>query len=831
MDQPGSPLSGKPVTLSAGTPPKEGWSLPRIRRVLLGTTLLLLAILAAAIAKLNQGEQEQAVEAGKRQTLATARVLTEHLVRTLGEVDQLLAYLAEDIVESGGLEKVDPAKTHLLLARRKALLPQAIAVGTVDVGARFHAVSLAHPPPPTRFEDADVFKMLLDNTKGRLAVGATVLGPASGQWVFPIARRITLPQGRFGGLVGATLSVAYFDRFYHELGLNEAQSIAVIHGDGRILFRFPFNEKIATGSLADSPALLPENIGKGSGTYLRPSPFDGKPRLIGYHWLPDRSFAVLSTQRLDAVLDRADAAARRNWGIGGLVALLFGTINLLLYRSIRLREETDIRHARTQYSVDHAQDMILWLDPTGRIRYANAAACRRHGYELDEMLKMRIQDLDAACSLERFSAMWERLRKRKTLKYERSHRDKLGDAFPVEIVGNFYVFQGEEMNCTFLRDISERKKVEATMESLIAEQQLLLDNAEIGVCLLINRGFVYCNPQLERMLGYTPGEMIGQTTEIIHLDLAQFIERGEHVYAEIAKNKNIEEEIRLRRKDGTIFWCYIIGRAIDPGAPQEGSIWVFIDIDARKRAEAEIRSMNETLEERVAERTAALETALRELEGFSYSISHDLRSPLRAINGFSRLLLENESNRLSQDGAQMLERVILNSNRMGELIDDILEYSRSGRVELVMRDVDLDAMARETVNELSEAYPATRTHMSGLPHVLGDATALRQVLYNLIDNAFKYSSRDPNPEIFIEGRIENGETIVSIRDNGTGFDMRYAGKLFGMFQRMHAATEFSGTGVGLAICKRIIERHGGRIWAESTPGQGSTFSFSLPAVR
>ena len=261
----------------------------------------------------------------------------------------------------------------------------------------------------------------------------------------------------------------------------------------------------------------------------------------------------------------------------------------------------------------------------------------------------------------------------------------------------------------------------------------------------------------------------------------------------------------------------------------QGAAYLLMSRLRRRLADAEegLRSMNETLEHRVAERTRELEIANRELESFSYSVSHDLRAPLRAINGFSQIILESEGGRISGEGKRLFDRIVRNSNRMGQLIDDILEYSRAGRSPLERTKVDMDALARAVARESSEDYPSTKIDIGQLPVVAGDRAMLRQILENLIGNACKYSARSEQPLIQIDARMTAGEMVFHVRDNGVGFEMQYAGKLFGMFQRMHAEGEFAGTGVGLAIVKRLIERHGGRIWAESVPGQGSVFHFTL----
>ncbi len=254
-------------------------------------------------------------------------------------------------------------------------------------------------------------------------------------------------------------------------------------------------------------------------------------------------------------------------------------------------------------------------------------------------------------------------------------------------------------------------------------------------------------------------------------------------------------------------------------------------VDERERARLEIFGLNASLERRVAERTADLERANRELEAFSYTVSHDLRAPLRAINGFAHLLIEGEGERLSDEGKRMFGRIVHNSNRLGELIDDVLEYSRAGRIALVPARVDLSRLAQTVADEFSESYPQAAIEIASLPAVEGDETMLRQVLMNLVGNALKFSVHVPRPHVEVGMQDKAGERVFFVRDNGVGFDMNYAGKLFGMFQRIHSEAQFPGTGVGLAIVQRLIDRHGGRVWAESAPNQGATFYFTLGPGR
>ncbi len=248
----------------------------------------------------------------------------------------------------------------------------------------------------------------------------------------------------------------------------------------------------------------------------------------------------------------------------------------------------------------------------------------------------------------------------------------------------------------------------------------------------------------------------------------------------------------------------------------------------RRQAEDD-RQVKVELERRVAERTAQLESANRELESFSYSVSHDLRSPLRAIDGFSRILGEDYAEKLDNEGRRLLKVIRDNSKTMGELIDDLLEFSRLGRKPLSTAAIDMKRLVEEVLRELQMSVERPPGLMIGaLPPARGDATLVKQALANLLGNAIKFSSKREQPVIEVSGHENGAETVYCVKDNGAGFDMQYYNKLFGVFQRLHSADEFAGTGVGLAIVQRVVTRQGGRVWAEGRVGEGAAFYFSLP---
>jgi signal transduction histidine kinase len=251
---------------------------------------------------------------------------------------------------------------------------------------------------------------------------------------------------------------------------------------------------------------------------------------------------------------------------------------------------------------------------------------------------------------------------------------------------------------------------------------------------------------------------------------------------------------------------------------------------ALRYSETLLRRLHDELEQHINERTEELTRTIDELQAFTYTISHDLRAPLRAINGFAAIMREEEAARLSPDGNALLEKIERNAARMGRLIDGLLEFSRLARAESARDDVDMAALARSAAAEVAEEYgpKAPDVTIEALPPVRGDAAMLRQTWINLLSNAFKFSSRESAPQVWIGASEGDAEITYHVRDNGVGFDMADAANLFGVFSRLHANDSYPGVGVGLAIVRRIVERHGGRVRAESWPGEGTTFHFTLP---
>jgi PAS domain S-box-containing protein len=334
------------------------------------------------------------------------------------------------------------------------------------------------------------------------------------------------------------------------------------------------------------------------------------------------------------------------------------------------------------------------------------------------------------------------------------------------------------------------------------------------------------NRQACESLGYSREELIGMTPYDFDVGFGRSFH--DQMRARLDAGEVIAIDTRHRRKDGSVFPVEVRIRPFWQGE-RRFSVSLARDITERKRAQEEIHRLNQELEQRVLDRTAQLEATNKELEAFAYSVSHDLRAPLRHIDGFLELLQQRMGGKLDERSQHYMTVISYSARRMGQLIDDLLSFSRMGRNEMSKTPVDLGVLVQEVIREFSpEKGRSIHWRITTLPTVTGDRAMLRLVLVNLIANALKFTQGRSQTEIEIGCQAGDKETIIFIRDNGVGFDMAYADKLFGVFQRLHRADEFEGTGIGLANVRRIIQRHGGRTWAEGVINQGATFYFSLP---
>jgi PAS domain S-box-containing protein len=399
------------------------------------------------------------------------------------------------------------------------------------------------------------------------------------------------------------------------------------------------------------------------------------------------------------------------------------------------------------------------------------------------------------------------------------------------------------LNKELEREIAERKVAE---RELIESRRRLADiiNFLPDATLVINREgrVIAWNKAIEEMTGINAEHILGKgdyeyslhfygSRRPMLIDLvldAGKIDEVEYDFVQRDQDTLTGEVFILSFKGGT----YLRAKArplYDSQGNVVGAIESIRDVTERKQAEAEVRRLAAELEERVRERTAQLETANRELEAFAYSVSHDLRAPLRAMSGFSHLLLEYYGEKLDEQGKHYLQRMDQVSQRMGKLIDDLLSLSRLTRLEMRRERVDLSAMARGIGAELREREPGREVEfvVSERFNAQGDPQLLRAVLENLIGNAWKFTAKHPRARIEFGRLTQRGKSVYFVRDDGVGFDMAYVDKIFGAFQRLYPSNEFEGSGIGLATVERIITRHGGQVWAEGEVGKGATFYFTL----
>jgi PAS domain S-box-containing protein len=388
--------------------------------------------------------------------------------------------------------------------------------------------------------------------------------------------------------------------------------------------------------------------------------------------------------------------------------------------------------------------------------------------------------------------------------------------------------------CLARLDCSRKIKAQ---EQFIRKLSLAVEQSTNMILIADSTGAIeYVNPTFSGVTGYPPEEVTGKNLRAL-MTGARPLENFEKLWSAVNRGFEWRGEFLHRKKSGEMFWAEASITTLSTEAGYANYfVAVLQDISERRQAEEQIRGLNGQLETRVSERTEELERSNRklaeinkELESFCYSVSHDLRAPLRAMGGFSGILREDYSGVLDEAGKECLDRISSAAVNMGQLIDDLLKLSQVTRSPLSQVKVDLSELAAQSLRELAADEPQreVQTVIREGVETCGDPSLIQLALHNLLGNAWKYTGKQPRARIEFGAHTCNGETVYFVRDNGAGFDMVHVSLLFKAFHRLHAAGEFSGTGIGLATVERIVARHGGRIWAEAEVGKGATFYFTL----
>jgi PAS domain S-box-containing protein len=514
-----------------------------------------------------------------------------------------------------------------------------------------------------------------------------------------------------------------------------------------------------------------------------------------------------------------------------LLVLLSGIV--AHYALQRRQAESRVQRSELQFRrlLESAPEAILLVDQTGQIALINSQTEKWFGYTRNELvgrsaLQLIPERFHQAHPLLQHQFIADAGTQAVSSGMELYGKRKDGSEFPIEISLNPLETDQGTLITSIIRDISARKEAEIARQRVQERYRELLNNLPVGVFRSLpdaKGSFLEINPTMVNLFEAESSEqLLAHSFGEFYCDLA---ERKALMGKVLLQGYVYGEEVRLKTLKGREFYA-----GLTAVMKKDESIGIYFDgivedISVRKESEWQIKRLNENLRLRTNE----LEAINHELEAFSYSVSHDLRAPLRALDGFSRTLLDEYADQLDQRGRDRLKRIRLAAQRMAELIDSLLKLSRVTRTELKWEVVNLTSLANEILATLQQMEPDRKvryTVQSGLI-IRGDAQLLHIMLDNLLSNAWKFTVHNPQALIEVGCNITKGRSIYFVRDNGAGFDMTYADKLFGVFQRLHDPHEFPGTGIGLATVQRVIHKHGGDIWAESTIDQGSTFYFTL----
>jgi len=834
----------------------------------------LLAIIAwTFVAWRITAERSLEIEGLRKESANLARAYEEQVLRSLRAIDQTMLFLKNEYEQRGAAldfsryvreGRVMQGIAHLLMVidENGEVVLATSPLQALDVARHEHEYTADHAA----------------RRSAELVIGRPVFGRVSGQWRVPLSRRLEHPDGRYAGAVVAAVDPAYFSDFYQQVDIGRNGAIELVGSDGIVRARQSGNNAAVGQDLTDD-TLLRDAARHLGGEFEAAGGIDGIVRMTSFRVLGEYGLIAAVGIAIDEGLAQSrQRALGYLWGAAAFSAfiLLFGlALNASLLRAQRTHRELVSSQQRLAEAQRIARIGNWELDlATGSGRFSAETAeiiglpAGTQEINLHDAMPLALpQDRPLLTRLLEKAAAGDEL---VTQEYRIQREGEI--RWVSATVERYALAPGKFGLRGTLLDVTAQKRQHATAERERGILQQIASGApRAGIfaelcehleqqcpgsrcsLLLLDAGagklVQGASPSLpEEFRALVNALPIGPGTSPCGIAAA----RGARVLLEdmqtdpaMTAYHALAEKFSLRGCASTpifagtgevlgtfaLYWREPhLADDAETEAVQKAAYLASIYLD-RERSEQEIHQLNAELEERVAARTAELQAVNRELEAFSYSVSHDLRAPLRAIDGFSNILLQSHAEQLDEPSRNLLGRIVAAAQRMGRLIDDMLALARVNRSPLHFEALDLAIIARAIADELAQTQPERQVEVvipESLPEV-ADPNLIRVVLENLLGNAWKFTRNRSQPRIEFSVAMSGGERVYCIKDNGVGFDMVYADKLFGPFQRLHRPEEFPGTGIGLATVQRLIHRHRGRIWAESRPGHGAAFFFTLEA--
>jgi len=844
-----------------------------------GLAVLVLAFLGYGIWR---GHVE-AIEDISLDTRNLARVAAAHAGEVIGAVDLNMATTEQVFRRFPSGRPASGEEIDWLLRGRLRLNPYIRSLRVVDrEGIESHEATLYQSRLGSFQADREFFIWHRDHASTGLHVSPPLLSRTRGVKYIPLSRRLATADGSFDGVIVAALEPRFLQDFYTSVDTGQHGLIALFLRDGTLLARGPHLDELVGKSFADSLLFRNHLPAADQGSFRQASHTDGVNRVFGYATVPGTNLVITAAFGEEEMLagwrhqttNTVVAAAIFLLALAALTALVLRQ----LHRQDSLGKVLARGEARYRRLLETANEGIWKIDAQQRTVLVNARMCEMLGYAQAELIGRNPIEFVIEADRDYSNEMIQRrLREGRLASYDLRYRRKDGSTLhTITSVTSTHDEQGNDTGAlAMLTDITERAQAQAAvnhnlkqlealhaMDKAILEAQSSEQIATIGLryvgefvpfwgATVLAFDFpanqaVVLNLTQQRDMAYDPGALLTlddygrEDIALLKTGRACMVEDLESLPRRSAaledlRAKGMRSYVRIPLlAEGELVGSMNLGSDTTGAYPVEAVAIARTFADqlaialrqSNLRQQVALQAAN--LEQRVVERTAQLEAVNQELEAFSYTVSHDLRAPARHVAGFAAILLE-QSGSLDGETVELVKRIDKAGRRMSTLIDDLLGLARTSTQPVQAVAFDM----RQLVLDVAEEAAPLATHaiswkIGVLPQAWGDPSLIHVVLQNLLGNAIKYSSRREHPEIEVAAFETEAGTGYLVRDNGAGFDMKYAAKLFGVFSRLHSEREFEGTGIGLATVRRIINRHGGRVWAESAPDQGATFCFSLP---